>query len=364
MRVFDVVQWGAVIDSPPRHHVLSTIVRIEISLNNSFHNFSDTCFIVKLCCKSLDNREYEFENGVTVQERPVLMNNNNNFSVILKITILPITQLKKEDHRCEFDLPLTRRKRLMCKEPRFWLRLYYSDYPPIDTNPFFIYTRRDDARNAQLEEIRNSQLEFPDRASNESFNHMVVSPSSNSDRDGISLSYGSSISERSTGSRSSSFDTQRPTDIIANLSSRSQSFDSPRFVQNLQLYQEEMRFTDARSSDTRSQSFDSPTRPNLIDLQFSARAHGSRSHSFDLPRPDLSHLRGNTRSNSFDLPRPDLSTIRSGAFEDFNRRNEYRVLPPVQDNMNQGSRSNIMNVLNSSNDVQQHYDPMDWFPGQ
>lgn len=133
--------WGEINEQPKPFQVLKTSIKLYISILPSVAEelkTSNPPIGVALICDDLNGAEYHFRQGTEIQKVQVKKN-----LASFKVLINPITKLKKEATYNPF-LPLHPSARKA--KPRFWLRVFWGNYPPIDTCKFYLFIRRDEQR--------------------------------------------------------------------------------------------------------------------------------------------------------------------------------------------------------------------------
>jgi hypothetical protein len=138
---WDLKPWGELREQPDLCQVLKTNIKVNIELSNEVLTEAQSVspvIGVALVCETLDGKDYTFKNGIEMQKIQIKKN-----IASFKVLINPISKLKKEIVYND-QLPLTPADRK--SKPRFWLRFFWGNYKPIDTNHFYLFIRRDEQR--------------------------------------------------------------------------------------------------------------------------------------------------------------------------------------------------------------------------
>lgn len=136
------MSWGVIQEQPKLFQVLKTNIKLYIQLIPSVAEELvklNTPIGINLICEDISGKEYHFRQGIEVQKVQVKKN-----LASFKVLINPITKLKRESIYNPY-LPLSPEARKA--KPRFWLRIFWGNYPPLDTCKFYLFIRRDEQRH-------------------------------------------------------------------------------------------------------------------------------------------------------------------------------------------------------------------------
>lgn len=142
--------WGSIQEQPKQYQVLKTNIKLYVKLVPSVAEELvklNTPIGITLVCDDLGGKEYHFRQGIEVQKVQVKKN-----MASFKVLINPITKLKRES-LYNTSLPLSPEARKA--KPRFWLRIFWGTYPPMDTCKFYLFIRRDEQRSHEIEMVHS-----------------------------------------------------------------------------------------------------------------------------------------------------------------------------------------------------------------